>query len=181
VANADQKDADGDGMGDACNDDTDADGDEWADDLDNCPGLANPGQEDLDHDGLGDACDPYPANPDNYAARCDEAIDNESSLQASLNACLVRPGFVDTDGDGEEDRTDACPNTPAGLAVDAQGCSVNEFCERQSGQWFYSTYVICVASDWQNDEPLEIRPRDCKPDIAFSPTGGVQVSCRAAQ
>ena len=58
VANEDQADTDGDGVGDACNDAEDTDGDEYADLLDNCPDDANPGQEDTDGDSIGDACDP---------------------------------------------------------------------------------------------------------------------------
>ncbi|HET6399474.1 MAG TPA: thrombospondin type 3 repeat-containing protein [Candidatus Thermoplasmatota archaeon] len=50
------EDADGDGVGDAC--DPDRDGDFVENHLDNCPRAANPYQEDLDGDGFGDACDP---------------------------------------------------------------------------------------------------------------------------
>ncbi len=31
-------------------------------------------------------------------------------------------------GDGEEDSTDACPDTPPGEAVDQAGCSLVQFC-----------------------------------------------------
>jgi len=70
VANLNQANADGDGLGDAC--DTDADNDTIADKAtnltpilvvnggDNCPLVANPDQLDNDHDGLGNRCDPTP-------------------------------------------------------------------------------------------------------------------------
>lgn len=54
--NADQSDADGDGIGDVC--DTDADNDGVDNATDNCPNTANAGQGDVDGDGIGDACDP---------------------------------------------------------------------------------------------------------------------------
>jgi hypothetical protein len=62
-ANPDQRDTDGDGRGDACDDDDDNDGVE--DRLDNCPTVPNPGQADSDGDGIGDACEartPPPAD-----------------------------------------------------------------------------------------------------------------------
>jgi hypothetical protein len=55
IANADQADADGDGIGDVCDSDDDNDG--ILDLNDNCPTIANPGQEDADGDGIGDLCD----------------------------------------------------------------------------------------------------------------------------
>lgn len=59
VINADQADADGNGVGDACEPaELDADLDGLVDNVDNCSDVSNPGQEDFDSDGLGDACDP---------------------------------------------------------------------------------------------------------------------------
>ncbi len=55
VANSDQSDADGDGVGNACETDNDNDGIDNS--IDNCPNAANAGQEDADFDGIGDACD----------------------------------------------------------------------------------------------------------------------------
>src|SRR5262249_38223065 len=66
VPNTVQADADGDGIGDACDPCTDPDGDGYGSPvsalatcaLDNCPTVFNPSQSDVDHDGIGDACDP---------------------------------------------------------------------------------------------------------------------------
>ena len=55
LANADQADLDGDGLGDVCDPDDDDDG--FVDSLDNCPMIYNPDQTDTDGDGPGDACD----------------------------------------------------------------------------------------------------------------------------
>lgn len=54
VANPDQRDSDGDGIGDTCDD---SDSDTIVDSLDNCTADANTDQSDLDGDGRGDVCD----------------------------------------------------------------------------------------------------------------------------
>ena len=70
VDNPDQKDTDGDNVGDACDQDDDGDGVPDPPDpgdgspVDNCPTDANPGQENSDGDACGDACDTAPEDPD---------------------------------------------------------------------------------------------------------------------
>ena len=162
AANPDQGDIDGDGIGDACNDFVDRDGDDFRDELDNCPDLAND-QQDADGDDLGDPCDLFPL-----------AFDNEKEqLRVDLAVCVERDPFDDADGDGEEDATDACPDTRAGEAVDAAGCSRDQFCALQGGPGL-AGLAHCLRSDWRNDEP-GFFPGDCR----FRRGRGFSMLCEA--
>lgn len=79
-ANPDQKDQDGDGIGDVCDtvESNDRDGDGILDESDNCPDITNSDQKDDDGDGIGNVCD------------------DENN--------------IDTDGDGIANEEDNCPN-----------------------------------------------------------------------
>ena len=105
--NADQKDTDKDGKGDAC--DTDDDGDGVADGSDNCPLDANKAQTDTDKDGKGDACE-----TDDDGDGVADAGDNCPLVSNKAQTDTDKDGKgdaceTDDDGDGVNDDTDNCP------------------------------------------------------------------------
>ncbi|WGD33495.1 thrombospondin type 3 repeat-containing protein [Olleya sp. YS] len=78
--NADQADADGNGIGDACQD---TDGDGILDINDNCPTLANADQADADGNGIGDACED--SDGDGVFDATDNCPDTPNADQADGN------------------------------------------------------------------------------------------------
>src|SRR5690554_2453788 len=103
VANPDQADSNGNGIGDACED---SDGDGITDDVDNCPDVANPNQRDTDADGIGDACD--------------DDMDGDGVPNATDNCPLVyNPDQADEDEDGEGDACDLDTTRPTGGPTDS--------------------------------------------------------------
>lgn len=127
VANADQADADGDGIGDACDDEdtttTDTDEDGVNDDEDNCPDVANADQADTDSDGIGDACD----DEDNSA--------------------------TDTDEDGVNDDEDNCPNVANADQSDADDDGIGDACDIDGFATFQAASFVIGQQDFSGGQP----------------------------
>ena len=135
VANADQADADNDGVGDVCDDDADNDG--VSDAFDNCPNTPNADQADADNDGIGDVCD--------------NDADNDGIANASDNCpTMANADQADHDNDGmgdvcdEDDDNDGMPDTweisyglnplsAADAALDPDGDNRTNLQEYQNG------------------------------------------------
>ena len=141
-ANADQKDTDGDGIGDVCDD---SDGDGIFDDVDNCVNTANANQDDLDKDGIGDVCDD---DMDGDGVKND--VDNCPNIANSdqLDSDGDGKGDVcdddDKDGDGIIDRNDNCPNKANADQKDSDGDGIGDVCDDSDGDGIFDDVDNCV-------------------------------------
>lgn len=107
----------------------DADGDNVANERDNCPGVANPDQADTDSDGIGDSCDncvtsantnQADTDKDGFGDACDSCPDSANSNQG------------DADGDGIADACDNCPALSNVIQEDIDGDGVGNACDNCS-------------------------------------------------
>jgi hypothetical protein len=149
VQNADQADADGDGLGNAC--DADSDGDGVDDTADNCSAVPNADQADVDGDRIGDLCD---TDVDG-----DLVLNEVDNCRVTPNASQVDfdrdgPGDAcdpDDDNDGVEDGQDSCAGTATGVLILANGCSSPQQLELQCPATAtyrnHGQYVQCVAHE----------------------------------
>jgi len=150
IAN-DQTDQDGDDIGDACDDDDDGDGID--DDYDNCPDVFNTDQTDTDGDFDGDACDDDD-DDDGVLDQDDNCVLEANPEQEDFDG----DGFGDAcdgdgDGDGVNNDLDACPDSPADLPTDADGCTGVQRIDLICGSQVFKNhgeYVSCVAHEAQS-------------------------------
>jgi hypothetical protein len=187
IANNEQADADGDGIGDDCDANQnsidgsrptktvgkavqidpmcgeDTDGDGVGDLCDNCPLVPNPDQADSDTDGIGDACDPDGDN-DTTPDVTDNCPLVSNPDQADGDGDGDGDACDDSDGDGVLDTSDNCPAVPNPDQTDSDTDGLGDACD----------------PDGDNDTTPDVTdncPLVSNPDQADADTDGIGDAC----
>ena len=175
-ANADQKDTDGDGKGDVCDD---SDGDGVFDDADNCINTANTDQVDLDKDGIGDVCDDD-KDGDGIKNDVDNCplIANADQLDSDGDGKGDVCDDDDKDGDGIIDRDDNCPNTANSDQKDMDGDGIGDVCDDSDGDGIFDSVDNCPknANADQSDRDGDGEGDVCDPNPLPKDTFSVRAS-----
>jgi type IV pilus modification protein PilV len=188
LTNVGQADNDGDGRGNACDDDDDGDG--FLDISDNCPLLDNPLQEDTDFDtgadpdgdgvrgdGIGNDCDPSEDLDGDSVKDGDDncpMLENPDQKDSNGNG-IGDECDKDQDADGVQDNRDNCPLVPNGpLAgpndqLDSDGDGQGDACDSVSNTQINFAVNVAISGE----DLAQISP---KPLIGWT-VGSGQTTC----